>query len=399
MTETFEPDAIRIVQIDRRWIRASLAAAAVGLVLLVVGWVVEPTRAAFAYLVAFVTCLTTCLGALIFLAIVHAMNAKWPTAIRRFVEALCVPLVVLVVLFVPIGVGLELYFPWAWPPARLPEHLAALLARKQPWFAPGFFWLRAALYFGVWLLVAALLLRWSARQDRDADMALRIKQRWLAAGSLPALGLTATFAAFDWIMSLDPAWYSSMFGVAVFAGGFIAALALLTISVTLADRRGDMLALLRPSHYYALGRLLLAFVVFWAYVTFFQFMLIWLANKPEEVAWYIERSHAGWQWVALTVIILHFLAPFLVLLSYAIKWRPRALAVIAGVIALGHWIEIHWMIVPAAHPRWIVHWVDVGAIMLVAGLCVAVALSWLHNRPAAPRLDPTLPKGARYDSV
>lgn len=398
-SDTFEPASVPTLQLGRRWLWGALLVAVVGLLVLVGGWLVDPTRTAFAYLVAFVTCLSTCLGALIFLAIVHAMNARWPVAVRRLVEALVVPLLLLAVAFIPIAMCIEMLYPWSWASERLPHHLAELLAKKAPYFEPAWFWGRAALYFVVWLAVALPLLWWSARQDRDNVPSLRIRQRIVGAAGLPLLALTLTFASFDWVMSLHPAWYSTMFGVYVFAGGFVAALALLTIIVTLADLRGQMATLLRPSHYYALGRLLLAFVIFWAYITFFQFMLMWMANKPEEVSWYIARSEHGWQWVALTIIVLHFAVPFLVLLSYRIKWRPRALSVIAALIVLAHWIEIHWMIVPATGSGVVVHWVDFGAMALFAGACVGISLWWLGGRPAAPRWDPMLPKGVRYESA
>ena len=399
MSEEFEPTSVPTFDLDRRWIGISLLAAVVGLLALIGAWLVDPTRTAFAYLAAFVTCLSTCLGALIFLAIVHTMNAKWPVALRRLVEALVMPLGLLLLAFIPIALSTDLLYPWAWPHDALPHHLVELLEAKQPYFELEFFWIRAAFYFVCWLAVAVLLVRWSTRQDRGPDGSLRIKQRTLSALSLPLLALTLTFASFDWVMSLDPAWVSTMFGVYVFAGGFVAALGVLTIVTTIAQRRGHMQGLLRPSHYYALGRLLLAFVVFWAYITFFQFMLIWIVNKPEEVAWYLERSEQGWQWVALAIIGLHFVVPFLSLLSYRIKWRPRALSSVAAVIVLAHWLEVHWMIVPAADSSAVVHWVDLAALLLLAGACTALALWRLRGRPAAPRWDPALPKGVSYDSV
>jgi hypothetical protein len=145
--------------------------------------------------------------------------------------------------------------------------------------------------------------------------------------------------------------------------------------------------------------LLFAFVVFWAYIAFFQLMLIWIANRPEEVAWYIERSEHGWQWVALAIVVLHFAIPFFALLSYAIKWRPRALCIVAGVIAFAHWLEVHWIIVPAGRFEGIVHWVDVGPILLIGGACLGFAVWRMRGRPMAPRWDQALSKGASYHSV
>ncbi len=399
MNEQFDPESIPHFARPRRGLALALVLAAIGLAAVIAGWLVDPSRTAFAYLAAFVTCLSAGIGALIFLATIHAMNAKWPVSVRRLVEGLVFALVPLTLAFIPIALTVEWLYPWAQPHEALPHHLVELLEQKRPYFELGFFWGRAGAYFAIWLLVAIPLLVWSARQDRRSDPSLRVKQRVLGAASLPILALSLTFASFDWVMSLDPAWYSTIFGVYVFAGGFVAALALLTIATYAAERRGRMAGLLRPSHYYALGRLLLAFTIFWAYIAFFQFMLIWIANKPEEVAWYIERLEQGWAWVAIVIIALRFVVPFLALLSYKIKWRPRALSLIAAIIVVAHWLEVHWIVVPALHVDLVISWIDVGAILLLGGGSAAFVLWWLGGRAAAPRFDQALPKGARYHSV
>lgn len=400
MRPDFEPEAIAEFRGGMRWILGSSAIALVGLAVVIAGYVFEPQRTAYAYLVAYTTCLTIAMGGLIFLAIVHAMNAKWPVALRRLVESMAAPLPILAVAFIPIAVWAGEIYPWVEPLSpELPHHLTELLEKKKPYLQVEFFWGRAAFYLVCWVAISTLLLRWSSQQDRIRGAGLELRQRMLSAASLPLLALTLTFAAFDWVMSLDPAWFSTVFGIYVFAGGFIAALSVLTIATGQAERGGWLRGLLRPSHYYALGRLMLAFVVFWAYISFFQFMLIWIANRPEEVAWFIERSTHGWQWFAAAIVFLHFVVPFVALLSYAIKWRPRALSVVAAIIIVAHVVEVHWMVVPAGHFEWLVHWVDIGALMLIAGTCVAFSIWRMRGRPMAPRYDAALPKGVAYQSA
>jgi hypothetical protein len=400
MKVELDPADVPVFRGGGRVVLGSVVAAAIGLVLVVAGWLLAPERTAHAWLAAFITCASTSVGGLVFLAIVHAMNAKWPVVVRRLIEAVVAPLPVLAIAFIPIAVFADDLYPWVAPVSHdLPHHVVELIAKKKPWFELEFFWIRSAFYLTSWIVVAGLLLRWSARQDRDRTDVPKIRQRMLSAAALPLIALTLTFASFDWVMSLDPAWYSTIFGIYVFAGGFVAALGVLTIATTLAQRGGWLAGLVNPSHHYALGRLLLAFVVFWAYIAFFQLMLIWLANRPQEVVWYLERSQRGWQWIALAVVVLHFVVPFFALLSYAIKWRPRALSTVAGVIVLAHWIEIHWIVVPAGRFEWIAHWVDLGAMLLIGGSCVAFAMWRMRGRPIAPRYDAALSKGARYYSV
>ena len=399
MRVDFHPDQVAVFRGGKRWMLGAVAAAVVGLVTTVTSWVFDPERTAYAYLAAFITCLSISLGALIFLAIVHAMNAKWPVAVRRVVEILVAPLPLLALAFIPIAVFVGDIYPWVQPVSgHLPHHVAELIEKKRPYLNAPFFWGRAAFYFVCWLAVAAGFHLWSKRQDHEPSSSAKVGARRLGAASLPLLALTLTFAAFDWVMSLEPAWFSTIFGIYVFAGGFVAGLGILTIAVTMAERGGWTRGLIFRSHYYALGRLLLAFTVFWAYIAFFQFMLIWIANRPEEVQWYIIRLEHGWQFLAAVIFILRFVLPFVTLLSYRIKQSGRPLSILAAIIVLGHWIETHWMVVPAGHFEWIVHWADLGAMLLVAGSCTAFAMWRMRGRFMAPRFDEALPKGVRYSS-
>ena len=395
---SFDPTLVPEVRIADGARKGSALAMAIGVVLLAIGAIFDPMRALYAYLAAFCELLTIALGALVLLMTVHAMNAGWPVPIRRVIEAIASTLVVLAIAFVPIAIFVDPLYPWTDPAGRLPAHAQALLHEKEPWLRVGFFVGRAVVYWASWLVVLAVLLRWSARQDMNPAPELRVKQRALSAGALPLVSLTLTFAAFDWMMSLDPVWFSTIYGLDAFAGGFEAAIGVATIFVAVLDARGRFAGLVSGSHYYALGRMLLAFVIFWAYIVFFQFFLIWIGNKPEEVAYYLRRLDGGWSVVAGVIVIGHFVVPFVALLSYRLKWRPRALAVVGAWLVLMHLVDVHWKIVPALDGAWIVHFADVGALLLLGGACTLWMARRYHGRPVAPRMDPMLPKGARYFS-
>ncbi|MFT3917615.1 MAG: hypothetical protein QM704_27070 [Anaeromyxobacteraceae bacterium] len=219
---------------------------------------------------------------------------------------------------------------WVSPPAGLDPVMEHAIHHKHPYLNTAFFTWRAVGYFAVWIVVAWLLRSWSLEQDRSGDPGLTLKQRRLGAGALPLLALTMTFASFDWMMSLDPRFFSTIFGVYWFAGGFMCAFAVIIIAAAMT--RNDPNGFghhLSAEHLHSLGKFLLAFTAFWAYIAFSQFMLIWIANVPEEVPWYVLRINGGWKWVGAFLAIFHFLVPFFLLLSRDRKREPVRLARVA----------------------------------------------------------------------
>ena len=238
-------------------------------------------------------------------------------------------------LFVPIVLGMKHVFIWVAPPEGLDHVMEHAIHQKHPYLNVPFFIARAVLYFAVWLGVAHLLRAWSVRQDAVGGVTLTRWQRRLGAGSLPFLALTVSFAAFDWMMSLDPRYFSTIFGVYWFAGSFMSTFAVTIIAGALT--RGDPSAFghrMSLEHFHSLGKFLLAFTAFWAYVAFSQFMLIWIANVPEEVPWYILRINGGWLWVGVFLALFHFLVPFFLLLSRDLKRDPTPALARRGLAAL-----------------------------------------------------------------
>jgi hypothetical protein len=383
----------------RRLLVLSAAVGAGGLLLTLVGGLAfDARRALFSYLVAFVYWVSIAVASLTLVESFHAASARWPVVVRRFVETVPLTLPLFVVLFVPVALGMTRLFPWA-SPGALHGELAHAVEHKLPYLNPRFFLLRAALYFAVWIVVSQLLRAWSVRQDREGGVRLTVRQRWLGTGSIPLVALTFTFATFDWVMSLDPRFFSTIYGLYVWAGSFLCAFALPVIVG--AATRDDPTAFghhMSAEHFHSLGKYLLSFVAFWAYMAFSQFLLIWIANIPEEVPWYILRIEGGWRWVAVFLALFKFLVPFFLLLSRELKRSRRALSLVAAWLLLVQWVDVYWLVMPHLHAGGPRPWIfDLTAFVGVGGAAVAFAVLRMRGAAAVPVGDPYLEDSLRYD--
>jgi hypothetical protein len=381
-----------------RVIVAGLVAFVIGGAALVWGFLMQPKIALFAYLSAYAWILSITLGALLFLMIVHAMGAKWPVAIRRVVEVIVGILPVAVVGFIPIAMSLEGIYPWAVATADHGPAFHEVVTHQRPYLNASSFLARAAVYFALWVGIGTALRRWSFRQDTAPYAHDQVRSRILSAVGLFPVALALTFASFDWLMSLTPAWYSTMFGVYWFAGGFLAAISLIVLLVAILQQ-GGMLEHVGRSHYYALGRLMLTFTIFWAYVAYFQLFLIWIADKPNEVLFYTLRSTTQWFPFSIVLAVVHFVLPFFLLLSYRVKQSPKTLAPIAAWVLLAHWVDMEWLVMPAVRPNGpAIHWMDVAALICIAGASLAYGAFRLRGRCVVPKNDPALDDAFRYES-
>jgi len=384
----------------RRTMRAAVAVAVVGLALTLVLGLIDAQRTLQAYHVAVVYWAGIAVGALIVNMAFQTGKAKWYVVTRRYLETIPLSLVVLLVLFIPILLGMKRLFPWV-DPSGLDEELRKLAEHRRPYLNVGFFVVRTFVYFGLWLVIAHLMYRWSTRQDEERGVLLTAKQRRLGAGALPFVGLAMTFAAFDWQMSLDLHLFSTIFGLYYFAGSFLSAIAVLILMVNgLGAEPGTPGALVNPNHYHSMGKWLLAFTAFWAYMAFSQYLLIWIANLPEEVPWYLARNRGAWAPVGVFLVVFHFVVPFFALLSRPLKRSPRALGWVAVYVLFVHYVDVYWVMMPAlqheAHaPR--PHLADLAALAGVGGAALAFVLWRLKGRPAVPVGDPYLAESLRYD--
>lgn len=383
----------------RSVIVGALVLAALGFLVSLIGAFVDVRQLFFSYLAAWACAVYLAVGALITLLTCHAMRAGWPTAVRRILETMVAPLPLLAVLFVPVIATLRLVYPWVHPELITDEHARRVIEHKAPYLSPGFFVARGVLYFVIWIIIAFALRRWSFQQDRDARADVKGKMYVLSGFMLPVVAITIVFSSFDWLMSVEKTWYSTMYPIYVFATGFVGAVALLTALVYAAQRAGYLEGL-GASHYYALGRLLLAFTIFWAYAAFFQFMLIWIANKPDEVAFYLDRWTGPWKTTSALLVFTRFIAPFVLLMPYRIKRRPPRLTAMAIWIVVSTYIDIHWLVMPALRSHGFpYHWLDFSTLAFVFGLTAAFAVWRLRGRPIVPIHDPRLEEAFAYRSV
>lgn len=400
-----------MIAVDRftggsRTMTTAAAVGVIGLVLTIVGFVSSPQATMFSYLLAFCYWVGISVAFTIMMAIFLTAKAKWPVLFRRTMETMGASVIVFVPLILPIILGMKYLFPWVDPTSWVLAgtqggHFSEVelhhLHNKHPYLNQTFFYIRQAIYFAVWIIVSWRLRAWSTQQDVSGELELTVKQRRFAPGSLPFLALTMTFAAFDWLMSLTPMWQSTIFGVYYFAGSFQAAFAVLTIVTVNAQGKDEFGRLATKAHYHNLGKLMLAFTAFWAYAAFSQFLLIWIANLPEEAGWFKLRIEGPWMPWSLAIFFLGFVLPFFTLLSRNLKLRPNLLAIVAVYLLVMHAVDLYWLIWPAFSPQGpSFHWTLLTAFAGVGGLTVAGAMWQARGRYTLPVKDPYIAESLRY---
>jgi hypothetical protein len=357
----------------------------------------NPKQFFFSWLVSFLFFLSLALGGLFFVLIQYATQGGWGIVLRRIGETVFALLPVMAVLFLPLLLGLRDLYSWAVPGAA--EH-DALLRWKAPYLNVPFFLIRAVIYFAVWSFMALLYYRGSRGQDVTGDPAVSARLRRLAGPAIIVLAVTQTFASIDWIMSLTPHWYSTMFGVYFFAGSFVGFIALLSILAAAMRQAGLLETVISPEHLHDMGKLLFAFTSFWAYIAFSQFFLIWYANLPEETIWYRARLEGSWEAVSLLLMAGHFGVPFFYLMGRDVKRRGWTLAV-GGVWLLAmHFVDLYWQVMPTLHPEGLrPSALDVAALVTIGG-CFVAATSWLMRRQAlVPLRDPRLAESLAFENA
>jgi hypothetical protein len=382
----------------RRLMLASAAIGLVGLLLALAGLVLDPGDAAISWLFAFDFWMGLSLGSLILLGAFHTSHAKWPVVLRRVIEVMGSTVWLLPLLFIPVLLSMKHLFPWVAPPSHLTPHELELLHHKAAYLNVPFFVIRAGSFFVLWAVVAWLLERWSRQQDETGEPSLTARQWKLGAATLPLVALALSFATLDWLMSLEPRWVSTIYALYFFSGGFLAVLAILSLVAVHGQRSSLFRGLLRPAHFHSLGKLILGFTAFWAYMAFSQYMLVWIADLPEEVPWYLKRTTGGWNVLFLFLALGRFLLPFFVLLSKSVKLSALGLTVVASWTLFAHLVDVYWLILPARYEAApVLHWTQPCALVGMGGLFVAFALWRLRSGYPIPVRDPFLLESLQYN--
>jgi len=284
-------------------------------------------------------------------------------------------------------------------PVEVAEH--EVLAAKRPYLNEGFFTFRAVLYLVVWAWIGWKLFSDSTRQDRTKDASITLSLKRFAPPATILFALTLTFAAFDWIMSLEPSWFSTIFGVYCFAGSVVSGLALIIVVTSSIRANGFLEKEISIEHYHDLGKLMFGFLVFWAYIGFSQFMLIWYAALPEETTFFHRRWDEGpWASVSVALIIAHFVIPFFLLLSRNVKRRLQMLTLGASWLLVMHVVDIYWLVMPNyAQADFSVHWLDLACLFAVGGLYLTVVLYQMQKHSLIPVGDPRLPRALHFENA
>src|SRR5947208_2915625 len=337
--------------------RQLLIAGAAGLGVSAIGVFVDATQFLQSYLMAYMFVLGITLGCLA-LGMVHQLSGgAWGVVIRRPIGAATRTLPVLTLLFLPIAFGMHRLYGWTDPALVARDEV---LQHKHVYLNAPFFVVRSAIYFLVWNALTYFLNAWSLEQDETGDPRVARRMQLLSAGGLVAYGLTITFASFDWLMSLEPHWFSTIYGVLILGGQGLSAMAFLIVVLVWLSRRPPLDRIVAPAHFHDLGNLMLAFVMLWAYFAFSQYLIIWAGNLPEEIAWYLHRLHTGWRFVGLALVVFHFAVPFSLLLSRVVKREPGMLVKVAIAILIARVIDLFWLVAPEFHTEGIaVSWLDV----------------------------------------
>jgi hypothetical protein len=378
---------------------AGAAALALGFAL---GWARQDQLQYFfhAYLTSYCYVLGMVLGSLLLVLLLHVSRAGWGVVVRRLAEVLAANVPLMLILFLPI------VLPLVWGNSSLYEwaksHGAGedeILRHKAPYLNVAFFAVRAAGYFLVWWLIARFFFDRSAEQDGSGDPQLTVRMERASGPAILLLGLTVTFASFDWLMSLDPHWTSTIYGVYYYSGAVVGAVALWILVAMALQAGGRLTGVITAEHYHDLGKLLFASVVFWGYIAFSQYLLIWYANIPEETTWYRDRQTGTWLYVSVALVVGHLLIPFFGLLSREAKRCKPVLAFWAVWMLVFHWIDVSWLVMPGMeHTGLPIGPIDVCLLVSLGCLYLAGVVRLAADRPLVPVKDPRLTDSLGFEN-
>jgi hypothetical protein len=370
----------------RQWRQRALIAGIAGTLLCAIGFFVDHNQFYRSYLWSYVYVVGVSLGSMAWLMLQYLTGGAWGVVIRRPAEAAARTMPLIALMFLPVLIGINNLYPWAHPAAG-----DEVLRHKQTYLNVPFFIGRAALYLACWNVIGYLLNLWSKREDSEGGTKPHDRLAVISAPGILFWAFSITFMSIDWVMSADPHWFSTIFGMLFMAGQGLSSLAFLITLLVLLSYRRPMSDVLTPRHLHDLGKLLLALVMVWAYFSFSQFLIIWAGNLPDEIPWYMERLNGGWQYIGLALVLCHFALPFALLLSRDLKRNFKLLASIAVFILAIRMVDVFWLVAPDFRKgHFGVSWLDFAAPLGVVGLWLAYFLKQLEKAPLMPINEPHL---------
>ena len=365
--------------------KRSLVAGAAGIAALLAGLAVSSTQFFQSYLYGYMFWMELTLGCLGILLLHHLVSGGWGHLVQRMAESGARTLPFMALLFVPILLGLYDLYPWTNHEIVEANHA---VHEKSTYLNIPFFVVRVVIYFALWTGATFTLTKWSRTQDRTADPAISRRMKIFSGPALVLFVLTVTLASVDWMMSLEPEWYSTIYGMMTIVGAVLTTLAFCIIGIRLLSKYQPFADLLTTRHVHHLGNLLMAFTILWAYIAFSQFLIIWSGNLPEDNMWYLRRLGTGWNVIALVLIIGHFFVPFALLLSRRRKRKIPDLALVAAGILVMRFVDLFWLIIPAFAGNQVrIHWLDFAAPVAIGGIWMMSFIRDFKSQPLVPLHD------------
>ncbi len=397
-THTLAPQMTLAPQLTERLKRYQSIAAFVGLIGLALSafgyFSGEQQQFLRSYLIGFMLWTGAGLGCLTLTMIQHLTGGNWGIMIRKITEAGSKTLYVMMFLFIPILLGVHTLYEWA-DPAKVA--VDPILKEKSLYLNVPFFYARWAIYTVLWLGLVTFLTRWSQKEDETKDPKWTAKMEFLSGPGILAFVLTLTLASVDWMMSLDPHWFSTIYGFMMGVGNLLTAMACVISALVVLGHYSPLDHLITKKHLHDLGKLMFAFVMLWAYLNFSQLLIIWSGNLPEEIPWYINRLNGGWQWVGLFLLCFHFAFPFFLLLSQGIKKNGTTLRMAAIWIIFVRFVDVVFLVEPSfTKGVFAIHWLDIAAPVGLGGVWVSLFLWNLPKRPILPIGHPDLQKALNH---
>jgi hypothetical protein len=367
-----------------------------GVIVGIVAFLVDAERASFNYLLAYTFLISIGVGSLFLVALEYVTGAVWSVPIRRIPEFLAGSIPFLAILVIPLLLNMHNLFHWTHIEVVEQDEI---LQGKAPYLNIPFFIIRAFVIIGFWTLFYFIITRNSKKQDIGGNQNLTTKNIRISAIFIIIFAVTISVSAFDWLMSVDPHWFSTIFGVYYFSGTVIAALAAITIVVVLLKERGYFPTWFTNDHLYSLGALMFVFVNFWAYIAFSQYMLIWYADLPEETLWFLQKWEGSWAVFSILLIIIHFLVPYIVLLSQPSKMDAKKLKFISIWLLFAHLFDLFWLVMPqmeAMEHGYVFSWIDLVFPIGAVGFLMVIFNMKFKKQNLIPVGDPKLKRGMDF---
>lgn len=370
-SDLMAPPVAQVIQ------QRSLIIGVIGAIAAIAGAFLAPASFYSAYLMGFMFWLGLSLGCMAVLMLYHLVGGAWGTVIRRILESGMMTLPLMFILFIPILMNLPKIYFWARPESWKDPKIADIV---HTYLNPTGIGIRYVIYFAIWVGMAYFLNRWSTEQDSTAGLST-LRFRALSSIGMVVYSLTISFAVVDWVMSLQARWISTIYGMLFIAGEALSAFCFCVVIEAILGKRKPMSQYISDTEVHDHGKLMLAFVMVWAYFNFSQWLIIWSGNLPEEIPWYVLRMNGGWEFVGLFLVLFHFAVPFALLLSRQLKRKVRSLVWLASWLICMRIVDIYWHIEPKFHPTFYLSWVHFAVLAGIGGLWMAYFFRNLRARP------------------